>query len=241
MFHRTARFVMFHRTASNVVLLLVLSVSIWTRSSLCVKELSINEHVKEVKQCPYTKNGWIKAAEKKNCTGYLDQGNKTYVYHCVINEWANATVEVCAEKKLIILGKCTEYNVGAEKIQGSGMRSCDTTNPPCPRVYNSTDAYKYKSCYNFRIDSENKQNWSSESNSTRPLLILQNNPVEAGSEVWEMIFPLSIAGVCFVLVISLLAFVVYRRRIKQTCKDSQTGETDERSTFVNHVHNSNLK
>lgn len=31
------------------------------------------------------------------------------------------------------------------------------------------------------------------------------------------------AGVCFVLVISLLAFVVYRRRIKQTCKDSQTG------------------
>lgn len=121
------------------------------------------------------------------------------------------------------------------------MRSCKTTNPPCPRVYNSTDAYKYKSCYNFRINSENKQNWSSESNSTRPLLILQNNPVEAGSEVWELIFPLSIAGVCFVLVISLLAFVVYRRRIKQTCKDSQTGDTDERSTFVNHVHNSNLK
>lgn len=29
--------------------------------------------------------------------------------------------------------------------------------------------------------------------------------------------------VCFVLVISLLAFVVYRRRIKQTCNDSQTG------------------
>lgn len=121
------------------------------------------------------------------------------------------------------------------------MRSCNTTNPPCPHVYNSTDAYKYKSCYNFRIDSENKQNWSSESNSTRPLLILQNNPVEAGSEVWEMIFPLSIGVVCFVLVISLLAFVVYRRRIKQTCKDSQTGDTDERSTFVNHVHNSNLK
>lgn len=241
MFHRTARFVMFHRTASNVVLLLVLSVSIWTRSSLCVKELSIHEHVKEVKQCPYTKNGWIKAAEKKNCTGYSDQGNKTYVYHCVINEWANATVEVCAEKKLIILGKCTEYNVGAKKIQGSGMRSCDKNNPPCPPVYNSTDAYKYKSCYNFRIDSENKQNWSSESNSTRPLLILQNNPVEAGSEVWEMIFPLSIGVVCFVLVISLLAFVVYRRRIKQTCNDSQTGDTDERSTFVNHVHNSNLK
>lgn len=24
------------------------------------------------------------------------------------------------------------------------MRSCDTTNPPCPHVYNSTDAYKCK-------------------------------------------------------------------------------------------------
>lgn len=241
MFHRTARFVMFHRTASNVVLLLVLSVSIWTRQSLCVKDLSINEHVKEVKQCPFTKNGWIKAAEKKNCTGYSDQGNKPYVYHCVINEWANATVEVCAEKKLIILGKCTEYNVGAKKIQGSGMRSCNTTNPPCPHVYNSTDAYKYKSCYNFRIDSENKQNWSSESNSTRPLLILQKNPVEDGSEVWEMIFPLSIGGVCFVLLISLLVFVLYRRRIKNLYTDSQTDDSKEESTLVNHVQNSNLK
>eukprot|EP00105_Crassostrea_gigas_P009890 XP_011424996.1 PREDICTED: uncharacterized protein LOC105326565 [Crassostrea gigas] len=239
MFHWTARFAMFHRTASNVVLLLILSVSIWTISCLCVKDLSIHEHVKEVKQCPYTKNGWIKAAEKKNCTGY--QGNKTYVYHCVINEWANATVEVCAKKKLIILGKCTEYNVGAEKIQGSEMRSCDTTNPPCPHVYNSTDAYKYKSCYNFRIDSENKQNWSSESNSTRPLLILQNNPVEDGSEVWEMIFPLSIGGACFVLLISLLVFVLYRRRIKNSYTDSQTDDSEVVSTLVNHVQNSNLK
>lgn len=238
---------MFHRTASNVVLFLVLLISIWTRSSLCVKESStqekessIHEKVKEVKQCPYTKNGWIKAAEKKNCTGY--QGNKTYVYHCVINEWANATVEVCAVKILVILRKCTEYNVGAKRLQGSGMRSCDKNNPLCPSVYNSTDAYKYKSCYNLSIDSENKQNWSSESKSTRQLFISQNNPVEDGSEIWKMVIPLSIGVVVFiVLVISLLAFVVHRRRIKQTYKDSQTGDTDERSTFVNHVHNSNLK
>lgn len=157
--------VMFHRTASNAFLLLVLLISIWTRSSLCVKvipqnswtyisknfiimdiyiyvpciimhvsknwkvvfspvsyivlkkcelflkqelssqenESSIHEKVKVVEQCPYTKNGWIKAAEQKNCTGYSsNRPNKPYVYHCVINEWANATLEVCAVKILVI-------------------------------------------------------------------------------------------------------------------------------------------
>lgn len=48
-----------------------------------------------------------------------------------------------------------------------------------------------KSCYNLSIDSENKQNWSSESKSTRQLFISQNNPVEDGSEIWKMIIPLS--------------------------------------------------
>lgn len=238
---------MFHRTSRNVVLLLVLLTSIWTRSSLCVKELSsqenesnIHEKVKVVEQCPYTKNGWIKAAEQKNCTGYYsNQPSKPYVYHCVINEWANATLEVCAVKILVIFGKCPEYNIGARRILSSDIRSCNISHPSCPSVYNSTDAYKYKSCYNLSTDWENKQNRYSESKSTQPLSILQNNPVEDSSESWEMILPLSIGVVvCIVLVISLV-FVIYRRG--KTYSGSQPGDSEEGSTLVNDVHNSSLK
>lgn len=64
------------------------------------------ESVKFVTNCPTSKEEWIIAASKKNCSKKAAQQNCTeankFLYHCVINGYRNETLEVCAPQKLII-------------------------------------------------------------------------------------------------------------------------------------------
>lgn len=59
----------------------------------------------KVKFCPTTKQEWENAAKLKNCnlTAAQQRCSKAHqlVYHCVINEFQNETLEVCAPQKLI--------------------------------------------------------------------------------------------------------------------------------------------
>ena len=61
---------------------------------------SIPSTAKIVKQCPSGKAEWNRASNVKNCKESQRSlnANVTLVYHCLINEWANATVEVCARR-----------------------------------------------------------------------------------------------------------------------------------------------
>lgn len=70
---------------------------------------AINDLVKVVTSCPTTKKEWDIAASKKNCDQLTSQSlcmtsKDTYFYHCVINGFRNATLELCAPRK-IIFGK----------------------------------------------------------------------------------------------------------------------------------------
>ncbi|XP_056014326.1 uncharacterized protein LOC125673265 isoform X4 [Ostrea edulis] len=71
----------------------------------------------QVHDCPTTRDDWMAASIRKNCSS--------------------------------IVGKCSEYNHGAKRIQSSGMKICSNFTPPCPTVYNSSDAYMYQGCYDF--------------------------------------------------------------------------------------------
>ncbi|XP_056014325.1 uncharacterized protein LOC125673265 isoform X3 [Ostrea edulis] len=71
----------------------------------------------QVHNCPTTRDDWMAASIRKNCSS--------------------------------IVGKCSEYNHGAKRIQSSGMKICSNFTPPCPTVYNSSDAYMYQGCYDF--------------------------------------------------------------------------------------------
>lgn len=64
------------------------------------------ESVKAVSSCPTTKERWEKAASRKNCWEKALKQNcsapEKFVYHCVINGYGNATLELCAPKRLIL-------------------------------------------------------------------------------------------------------------------------------------------
>eukprot|EP00105_Crassostrea_gigas_P041389 XP_019925537.1 PREDICTED: uncharacterized protein LOC105334874 isoform X1 [Crassostrea gigas] len=69
-----------------------------------------------------------------------------FQYHCLINAWINATLEVCAFNRTII-GHCAEFNLGGATVQDNYDADCTKHDPPCPSSYSSAEAYKYKTCY----------------------------------------------------------------------------------------------
>lgn len=61
--------------------------------------------VKYVDKCPRNESEWLESARNKNCSGINQNcSSKEFVYHCLINQWENATVEVCA-LRVNIIGK----------------------------------------------------------------------------------------------------------------------------------------
>lgn len=109
-----------------------------------------NQTLSFVTSCPETKTGVAKRAALKNCESLAFIQNCTeptkYKYHCVMNEFQNALVEVCAPSSYI-LGFCTEYNTYGAVIQSNYRLKCSNIDPPCADRYLSSDAYHYKGCY----------------------------------------------------------------------------------------------
>lgn len=108
--------------------------------------------VQIVKDCPNSEEQWKKAAVKKNCEAHARQCSEPerLEYHCVINPFINATLEVCAYAQNIVLGYCTEYSSSGNMIQQNANTYCpEFEKNPCPFFYRSTEAYKYPGCYNL--------------------------------------------------------------------------------------------
>uniref|UniRef100_A0A8W8JGH1 Uncharacterized protein n=2 Tax=Magallana gigas TaxID=29159 RepID=A0A8W8JGH1_MAGGI len=108
--------------------------------------------VNYVKQCPEDSKSWQMAAKRMDCDGIeqdcqqgirADSHQFVFQYHCVINVWRNATLEVCAFNRTL-LGYCAEFNILGSVIQDNYYADCTKHDPPCPSVYNSAEAYKCK-------------------------------------------------------------------------------------------------
>lgn len=63
------------------------------------------ESVERVSYCPRTKKEWDTAATRKDCRRLAGRQACTrpenFRYHCVINEFQNETLEVCAPLRLM--------------------------------------------------------------------------------------------------------------------------------------------
>lgn len=157
-----------------------------------------------VDDCPDTEEKWREAAARKNCTAYASQCDKPdrLVYHCVINEYANKILEVCAYGKIIVLGHCTEYNPDVNKIQQNFKTNCTQYIPnPCPSWYYSHEAYKYQGCYELTKQVKEEKN-----NSTNPAATnTSNKPV-------IIVFVLTIVVLVSIMIVTC---IIIRNRVKK--------------------------
>ncbi|XP_062609277.1 uncharacterized protein LOC134271027 [Saccostrea cucullata] len=127
---------------------------------------SLPDTAKVVESCPRSQNEWMERSRIKNCSSST---HPNISYHCVLNEWGNASVEVCAASRVLLYGSCAEYNFGAKRIQSSSIRRCSSSNPPCPKVYNSSQAYMYQTCYHVIASNISHNTSKSESHSSSGL------------------------------------------------------------------------
>lgn len=104
----------------------------------------------KVASCPESQNDMEVRANEKNCESIAHKQNCTtpdkIKYHCVMNELENAFIEVCAPEYRIH-GYCTEYNEIGRVIQVHHNLNCESVKPPCDSSYLSTEAFRYKGCY----------------------------------------------------------------------------------------------
>ncbi|XP_056018066.1 uncharacterized protein LOC125668733 [Ostrea edulis] len=103
--------------------------------------------LKNVPSCPRSKSAWETASANKKCATVVQScvSQEKFVYHCLINTYINATIEVCAPFTNILGYYCAEYNIEGARIQGHPHASCTA----CPFRYPSTNAYRYQSCYDL--------------------------------------------------------------------------------------------
>ncbi|XP_062597129.1 uncharacterized protein LOC134258594 [Saccostrea cucullata] len=95
-----------------------------------------------VSYCPVSEEEWNERAVKKQCHNIPQNCSENLLFHCLVNVFRNATVEVCA-KAIEIVGGCAEFNQEIGSIQTNVVFNCISCKE---RIYNSTDAYKYGEC-----------------------------------------------------------------------------------------------
>ncbi|XP_062609420.1 uncharacterized protein LOC134271191 [Saccostrea cucullata] len=112
--------------------------------------------VQYVSACPKDELTWKKAAKTKDCESLANfavskgcvNNPSDFVYHCVINHWRNATLEVCAPTRYM-QSFCVDFDTELARITENYKANCSLFKPPCPSRYISTDAYKYQNCYDI--------------------------------------------------------------------------------------------
>lgn len=106
--------------------------------------------IETVQSCPTNEQTYKEAAERKNCSR-IQSKCKTFVYHCVRNREKSALIEVCAPWLFIVGHVCGTYHEGYQSIRRT-EELCDASNK-CPYRYNSTNQFKYQSCYQLASSS----------------------------------------------------------------------------------------
>lgn len=111
--------------------------------------------VSVVSKCPTNKTEWDQAASRKKCNLMSAKcGDKTPVYHCLLNQWRNETVEVCTST-WYISGFCAVYNTDEMKVIDDFKTDCTKfSEDKCPTRYLSSDTYLYQKCYMQKNNAE---------------------------------------------------------------------------------------
>lgn len=167
------------------------------------------QSVETVLSCPSSKEEWDKAASRKNCWGKALKQNCTtpekFVYHCVLNGYGNATLEVCAPKRLI-LGHCTEFNEVGGVIQDQLATPCSDVFPKCDSYYWSSEAFKYEDCYKLVEVKKLK--------TTTPAIVkqvLSDDETSDGDEINPGVISILTVGICLLGAVVIVIAYVYRK------------------------------
>ncbi|XP_052708897.1 uncharacterized protein LOC128183784 [Crassostrea angulata] len=175
-----------------------------------------------VDDCPDSEEKWKERAAIKNCTAFASQcaEPERLVYHCLINQYVNQTLEVCAYAQNIVFGLCASYSFSGNSILLNLRTNCSAfKEKPCPNFYRSDKAYNYPECYELTKKSTTvayiSKTMSNQDKTSVPTTLSSNessNTHEDKTVIEEMVkitIPVVVIGT---LAIILLIVLIYLRR-----------------------------
>lgn len=195
--------------------------------------------VEIVDGCPDSAEKWREAAKRKNCASYANQCDEPdrFVYHCVINEYANKTLEVCAYRKIIVLGHCTEYNLDVNRIQQNFRTNCSNFRQnPCPNWYHSQEAYKYQGCYELtkqikkELTTDHAQvtlsNYGSVGTYSTNVSVKMNSTRSTATDIPNRGFLVVVVVLIIVILVAVMiaAGIIIRHRVKKKADEGKSSE-----------------
>nr|XP_022292748.1 probable serine/threonine-protein kinase roco6 [Crassostrea virginica] len=102
------------------------------------------DSVSVIDSCPMNSVEWNQRALLKNCSTYPNC-SKQLEYHCLLNPYANESLEVCAPNTWMAEDFCPSYNIKQQRILE--QFDCTSLISDCPRSqYFSRSILDYKGC-----------------------------------------------------------------------------------------------
>lgn len=184
-----------------------------------------------VKSCPKNKSEWDSAANRKQCSSIADDlkcatPTSNFKYHCLLNRWRNATLEVCTSV-FHLQGYCAVYDTQLHRVAENYEPYFECLKFPedqkCPSRYPSTDAYKYQMCYTNanleqKITTSTTTTTTIEATETKATANRESRP--DGNDGVKIAFLVILS----VVVIGLLSFILWKHGPKNfpkvnNCRD----------------------
>lgn len=202
-----------------------------------------------VDDCPDSEEKWKERAAIKNCTAFASQcaEPERLVYHCLINQYVNQTLEVCAYAQNIVFGLCASYSFSGNSILQNLRTNCSAfKEKPCPNFYRSDKAYNYPECYELTKKSTTvayiSKTMSNQDKTSVPTTLSSNassNTHEDKTVIEDVVkitIPVVVIGTLAILIIIVL---IYLRRkkgrtfCKKHCPKGSKKSNDARAEEMN--------
>lgn len=201
-----------------------------------------------VDDCPDSEEKWKERAAIKNCTAFASQcaEPERLVYHCLINQYVNQTLEVCAYAQNIVFGLCASYSFSGNSILQNLRTNCSAfKEKPCPIFYRSDKAYNYPECYELTKKSTTvayiSKTMSNQDKTSVPTTLSSNESSNTHEDktvedVVKITIPVVVIGTLAILII--IVFIYLRRKkgrtfCKKHCPKGSTKSNNARAEEMN--------
>ncbi|XP_061192268.1 uncharacterized protein LOC133200495 [Saccostrea echinata] len=187
--------------------------------------------------CPTNQDAWFRRERMFNCSSHKQNctNPEFFVYHCIPNAWQNESIEVCAIRTTIIGWKCPEFNFGGKMVQEHNKGNCRL----CPFQYNSTDAFKYRECFEFEKDSSLQIKYTTTSSKEPSSTTLASSLDCTGFRCLEVTlgFTVGVTAAAVLLIAAVSGFVIYKKRSGKDINSNQEKHLHKEADFKGYKSN----
>nr|XP_022295697.1 uncharacterized protein LOC111105620 isoform X3 [Crassostrea virginica] len=172
------------------------------------------DSVSVIDSCPMNLSKWNQRALLKNCSMYPQTCTKPLEYHCLLNPYANESLEVCAPNTWLAEDFCPSYNIREQRILE--QFNCTSLISDCPRrQFFSRSILDYGGCLKELHDFHGSTTFKPSTSN--------DNEITNGNTQWVSIAVEVILALIAVVAVIAAVVCCWKKRLL-CCRESRRNE-----------------